>query len=48
MPAEAVRWKALARIHYLVRQPKRDWSAYTDAVLAHGKKCIRQDGPTLY
>jgi thioredoxin-related protein len=48
MPTEAVQWKALAHIRYLLGEPKRDWPAYTNAVLAYGKKYASQDNFTLY
>jgi thioredoxin-related protein len=47
MPTEAMQLKDLAHIRYLLGEPKRDWPAYTDAVLAYGKKYARQDNFTL-
>lgn len=47
MPAEAAQWQALARIQYLLGEPKRDWPAYTEAVLDYGKKYASQDNFTL-
>jgi len=32
----------------LLGEPKRDWPAYTNAVLAYGKKYVSQDNFTLY
>ncbi|TPG72118.1 thioredoxin family protein [Hymenobacter nivis] len=47
MPTEAMQLKGLAHIRYLLGEPKRDWPAYTNAVLAYGKKYASQDNFTL-
>jgi thioredoxin-related protein len=46
MPAEVAQWNDLARIQYLLNQNKRDWPAYTEAVLAYGKKYAGKDSFT--
>ncbi|WP_375417316.1 thioredoxin family protein [uncultured Hymenobacter sp.] len=48
VPDGAAQWQALARVHYLLGQPQRDWPAYADAVLAYGAKYAGQDSYTLY
>ena len=48
MPTEAVQWKAIANLNYLLGQHERDWPKYVDAALAYGRQYAAQDSRTLY
>ncbi|MBF9237802.1 thioredoxin family protein [Hymenobacter sp. BT683] len=48
LPAQATQWQQLAKIHYLLSQPQRNWPAYVAATLAYGQQFAAQDSYTLY